>query len=95
MFKTHFGTSYYSEGRRPSFAGVDIFGKILKASAIRQEIVPYDFRHTFASRLRMKGDHLDTIAKLMGYSKLETTQRYAHLHPDYLRSSIEKLSSVA
>ena len=62
---------------------------------MRKDIVPYDFRHTFASWLRMKGEHLDTIAKLMGDSKLETTQRYAHLHPDYLRSSIEKLSSVA
>ena len=95
MLKTHVGTSYYSEGRRLSCAGVDIFGKILKDSAIRQDIVPYDFRHTFASWLRKKGEHLDTIAKLIGHSKFETTQRYAHLHPDYLRSSIEKLSSVA
>ena len=95
VFKTRDGKAYYHDGRPPAFTGTYVFGKIKKASSIPQDTTPYDFRHTFASWLRMNGEHLDTIAKFLGHSKLETTQRYAHLHPDYLRTSVNKLPSVA
>ena len=95
VFKTRDGKAYYHDGRPPAFTGTYVFGKIKKQSNIPQDTTPYDFRHTFASWLRMNGEHLDTIAKFLGHSKLETTQRYAHLHPDYLRTSVNKLPSVA
>ena len=95
VFKTRHGKAYHSDGRPPAFAGQYVFGKIKKQSSIPQDTTPYDFRHTFASWLRLNGEHLDTIAKFLGHSKLETTQRYAHLHPDYLRTSVNKLPSVA
>ena len=95
VFKTRYGKAYYHDGRPPAFCGTYVFGKIKKKSNVPPEMVAYDLRHTFASWLRMKGEHLDTIAKFLGHSKLETTQRYAHLHPDYLRASMNKLPFVA
>lgn len=48
-------------------------------------------RHTFASRLAMKGVDLYTISKLLGHSSIKTTEIYAHLAPDYLKSAVDKL----
>ncbi|MGH9760452.1 MAG: tyrosine-type recombinase/integrase, partial [Blastocatellia bacterium] len=39
----------------------------------------HDLRHTFASRLRMKGAPLEDIADLLGHKSLTMTRRYAHL----------------
>jgi site-specific recombinase XerD len=48
-------------------------------------------RHTFASHLAMNGVDLYTVQKLLGHSSIKTTEIYAHLAPDYLRSAMEKL----
>ena len=50
-----------------------------------------DLRHYFASRLVMAGVDLYTVAKLLGHSSVAVTQMYAHLAPDYLKVSIERL----
>jgi integrase len=42
----------------------------------------HDLRHTFASRLRMKGAALEDIADLLGHRSLMMTRRYAHLGPN-------------
>src|SRR5229473_6702361 len=42
----------------------------------------HDLRHTFASRLRMKGAPLEDIADLLGHKSLTMTRRYAHLGPN-------------
>jgi integrase len=39
----------------------------------------HDLRHTFASRLRLKGAALEDIADLLGHKSLTMTRRYAHL----------------
>jgi integrase len=46
----------------------------------------HDLRHTFASRLRMKGAPLEDIADLLGHKSLTTRRRYAHLGPNKLHS---------
>jgi integrase len=51
----------------------------------------HDLRHTFASYLAMSAVNLRSIQKLMGHSQFSTTEKYAHLHPDYLRAEISKL----
>ena len=53
----------------------------------------HDLRHTFASRLVMKGVDLYTVSKLMGHHSLEMTERYAHLAPDFLKNAVNVLVS--
>ena len=42
------------------------------------DFVPYDFRHTFATRLAQGGCDLATIAALIGHSSIHIVQRYVH-----------------
>lgn len=51
----------------------------------------HDLRHTFASCLAMVGVPLFDIQKLMRHKKIEQTQRYAHLSPQYLHESSNAL----
>ncbi len=59
----------------------------------RQKVVFHTLRHTFASWLVEKGVPLYNVAKLMGHSTIDMTQRYSHLAPDTLRSAAMCLSS--
>jgi len=51
----------------------------------------HDLRHTFASRLRMKGTPLEDIADLLGHKSLAMTRRYAHLGPNKLHAVVSLL----
>jgi len=52
----------------------------------------HDLRHTFASRLVMKGVDLTTVKELMGHKHITMTLRYTHLAPGHKRSAVELLS---
>jgi integrase len=53
----------------------------------------HDLRHTFASRLVMRGVDLRTIQALMGHKTINMTLRYAHLAPDHLKRAVEVLDN--
>jgi site-specific recombinase XerD len=55
----------------------------------------HDLRHTFASRLRMKGAPLEDIADLLGHKSLTMARRYAHLGPNKLHAVVSLLGSTA
>ena len=55
----------------------------------------HDLRHTFASRLRMKGAPLEDIADLLGHKSLTMTRRYAHLGPSKLHAVVSLLEPTA
>jgi integrase len=52
----------------------------------------HDLRHTFASRLRMKGA-LEDIADLLGHKSLTMTRRYTHLGPNKLHAVVSLLGA--
>ncbi|QTO41360.1 tyrosine-type recombinase/integrase [Desulfovibrio desulfuricans] len=66
----------------------------VEISDARQRIVFHSLRHTFASWLVQNGTPLYTVAKLMGHSTLEMTQRYSHLTPDTLRKATLSLEDM-
>ena len=53
----------------------------------------HDLRHTFASRLRMKGAPPEDIAALLGHKSLTMTRRCAHLGPNKLHAVVSLLGA--
>jgi integrase len=52
----------------------------------------HDLRHSFASRLVMKGVDLTTVQELMGHKTPAMTSRYAHLSPAHRLAAVQKLN---
>ncbi len=51
----------------------------------------HTLRHTFASRLIMRGVPLVTVSKLLGHAEIKTTMIYAHLSPQHLNEAVNQL----
>ena len=59
---------------------------------MEQEIRFHDLRHCFASHVMMNGGNLYDLQKLLGHSKYEMTQIYAHLSPEHLAGTTQSLN---
>ena len=51
----------------------------------------HGLRHTWASRLTMRGVDPRTLQTLGGWRSLGMVERYSHLSPDHLRAAVERL----
>jgi integrase len=51
----------------------------------------HDLRHTFISRLVMRGADLRTVQELAGHKSITMTVRYSHLSPQHNQRTIELL----
>ena len=63
--------------------------KALKDLNLKGDV--HKLRHTHASQLVMEGKNIFEVQKLLGHSKIETTQIYAHLSPEHQKSVVEAL----
>jgi site-specific recombinase XerD len=66
------------------------FEPAVKAAEL-QDFTWHCLRHTFASRLVMKGVDLRSVQMAMGHKSIQMTCRYAHLAPNHELASVEKL----
>jgi integrase len=71
----------------------EVWPKICKAAHIKN-LRLHDLRHSYASVLASSGQSLLIIGKLLGHSRPETTQRYAHLLDDPLRAATNTAGAV-
>jgi integrase len=55
------------------------------------DVTPHVLRHTFASRLVMRGADLRTVQELGGWKSLAMVQRYAHLSQQHKLEAVELL----
>lgn len=54
----------------------------------------HTLKHSFASQLVMNGCDIYTLKELMRHSKIEMTERYAHLSPNHKSKAINILCGV-
>lgn len=54
----------------------------------------HDLRHTFATRLVQNGVDIYTVQKLGRRKNISMVMRYAHHHPESLRSGVEVLDRI-
>lgn len=53
----------------------------------------HDLRHTFATRMVLRGNDIATVAALLGHRTLQMTMRYAHPSPESKRAAVASLES--
>ena len=79
--------------RRLSYQGLYFIVKrsFKRASIDVHRFSPHKLRHTFATHLLSRRVAINEISKLLGHSRLDTTQIYAHTDESRLRAAIERL----
>lgn len=88
-----FPTLFYNHKYKPIKDPKEWF-KVTCEEAKVEGVTWHILRHTFASRLVMKGVGLKTIQELMGHKTIAMTARYAHLAPGHLRDAVHKLTQT-
>lgn len=57
-----------------------------------RRLSPHCCRHTYVSRLEARGVPMEQIARLVGHTKIATTDIYLHLHTDVLQAAVDVLN---
>ncbi len=67
--------------------------RIREAAGI-EDVRLHDLRHSFASVAVGLGEGLPIVGKLLGHTQPQTTQRYAHLAADPVRTATERIGAA-
>jgi integrase len=71
------------------------FKKYLRSLGMNHHLHLHSLRHGFASWLALDGVSIYHISKLLGHSSVGVTEKfYAHLQPEQLRESVERIGLV-
>jgi integrase len=84
------GEYVFSENGKPYQDVKTAWWTALKNAGI-ENFTFHGLRHTFGSRLGMKGYDIKTIAELMGHKDIKMTMRYSHPTPEHKRNAVESL----
>lgn len=57
-----------------------------------EDLKLHNLRHTFCTNMVMAGENLEKIRLLAGHASLRTTEKYLHVKPENLTSSLERLA---
>ena len=79
-------------GEQLTYNGVYQLCEAIGKKAGLEELTPHMLRHTFGHDLALKGIAVQTIAKLMGHKKLDTTMIYINPGREELQAAVDKLS---
>jgi integrase len=64
---------------------------VLMRDAKTSDFTWHDLRHSFASKLAMRGVDLLTIKELLGHGSVKMTEVYAHLQPNRHQAAVAQL----
>ena len=64
------------------------------AAGVKTPLHSHLARHSFATRARAMGAHLDDIAKMLGHTNTVQTQRYAKIMPEQVFAQLEKIEKL-
>ncbi len=89
------GSAYVFPAQRGAchYQGTPKIWRKIRVTAGIEDVRLHDLRHSFASIAVSGGASLPIIGALLGHTDITTTQRYAHLHDDPLRTASEAIGS--
>ncbi|MBI3192951.1 MAG: tyrosine-type recombinase/integrase [Ignavibacteriae bacterium] len=83
---------FHSRGKRLSEIWVSkTFKMYVRKAGLNERLHFHSLRHTFASWLVQEGVSLYEVQKLLGHSNISVTQVYAHLQPERLHDTVNKI----
>jgi site-specific recombinase XerD len=69
--------------------------EVMKASKVRKHITFHSARHTFATTVTLSnGVPIETVSKLLGHTKLSTTQIYARVMENKISDDMSSLENI-
>jgi integrase/recombinase XerD len=67
-----------------------IIKDLVRKAAIKKNISPHTFRHSFATHLVEGGADLRAVQEMLGHESITTTEIYTHLDREFLRKTLEQ-----
>ena len=63
---------------------------LARREGITINFVPYDFRHTFATRMAERGVDLPTLAAILGHDGIRCVQKYVHPTAEHKKNAMKR-----